>query len=119
MSNLSERRVVLVQVVDSPFCVAIDDGQRVHSEIAGVLDDGQIAVVSFLGVKRLTTAFLNAAIGQLYNEYEEASVRERMRVVDANQQDLALLKKVVDNAKAFFADPRRGEATVKRLTDDE
>ena len=118
MPSLPERRLSLVQVVESPFCVAIDDGQRVHNEIADILDAGQIALVSFSGVKRLTTAFLNAAIGQLYNEYEEASIRERLRVTDATQQDLLLLKKVVDNAKFFFADPRRGTAILKRLTGD-
>ncbi len=118
MAELAQRRLSLLDLVGSPFCVAIDDGQMVHGEITRVLDAGEVAIVSFAGVQRLTTAFLNAAIGQLYNEYEESLVRDRLKVVDLEKSEVHLLKKVVDNAKAFFADPSRGTALVKRLTDE-
>lgn len=119
MAQPAERRLSLVEIVGSEFCVAIDDGQRVHTKVADTLDAGLIAAVSFSDVRRLTTAFLNAAIGQLYNEYEEEFIREHLRVVDATQQDLVLLKRVVDNAKVFFSDPRRAAAVIKKLTDEE
>jgi hypothetical protein len=118
MSDVPERRLSMVRIVDSPFCVAIDDGNKVHESIAGALDAGAIAIVSFLGVRRLTTAFLNAAIGQLYNEYGEDSVRDRLRIVDASQDDLRLLKRVVDNAKNFFSRSDRGSRFLKNLLGD-
>lgn len=119
MPDLEERRLSLTRIVGSPFCVAIDDGNAVHGQIADAIDHGAMAIVSFAGAKRLTTAFLNAAIGQLYNEYQEETVRERLRVVDASQDDLRLLKRVVDNAKTFFANPQRGEVTLKNLLGDD
>ena len=114
-----EAKVDLVRIVDSPFCVAIDDGNLVHDRIADLMTAGSVAVVSFNGVKRLTTAFLNAAIGQLYNEYSEQVIRERLRVVDASQEQLRLIKRVVDNAKKFFADPKRGAQVLRHLNGED
>ena len=118
MAKSIESRLSLLEIVGSPFCVAIEDGQKVHSEIARAFDEGSVAIVSFLGVQRLTTAFLNAAIGQLYNEYDEALIKDRLKVSDLEKAEAHLLKKVVDNAKVFFSNPSRGQSIVKRLTDE-
>lgn len=114
-----ESKVDIARIVDSPFCVAIDDGNIVHDRIVALIAEGKTAVVSFAGVKRLTTAFLNAAIGQLYNEYSADQIRHGLRVTDASQDQLRLIKRVVDNAKKFFADPRRGEQVIRDLNGEE
>lgn len=109
MKDREPMRLVLTDVVGSEFCVSIEDGQTVHGVLADLFDRGEPVTVSFEGVKRLTTAFLNAAIGQLYNEYPEEEVRRLLRPPeDASQEQLRLLKRVVDNAKSFFAERMRG-----------
>jgi len=114
-----ETKVDIARIVETPFCVAIDDGNIVHDRIANAISAGAIAVVSFGGVRRLTTAFLNAAIGQLYNEYSDEQIRSGLRVVDANQDQLRLIKRVVDNAKKFFSDPKRGAQVIRDLNGEE
>jgi hypothetical protein len=114
-----ESKVDIARVVDSPFCVAIDDGNVVHDRIAKLIAEGNIAVVSFSGVKRLTTAFLNAAIGQLYNEFSAEQIRTGLRVADASQDQLRLIKRVVDNAKKFFANPARADQVIRDLNGEE
>ena len=89
-------------VVGSPLLVSADDGQLVHDKIAPLLREGRKVVVSFAQVETLISAFLNAAIGQLYGEFKEARIRKLLTVQDMAQEDLALLKRVVDNAKAYF-----------------
>jgi hypothetical protein len=74
----------------------------------------------FLGVSRMTTAFLNAAVGQLYNEYDEDTVRARLAPpINASADHLRLLKRVVDNAKIFFADKDRARQALTDQTGDE
>ena len=41
------------------------------------------------------SAFLNAAIGQLYGKFSEETIRASLGVSDMEQEDLALLKRVV------------------------
>lgn len=95
------------EIVGSPLCVASDDGQKVYERIAAALRDKQRVVVSFRNVTSLTSAFLNAAIGQLYGSFSEDFIRAKLQVREMAPEDLALLKRVVETAKAYFKDPER------------
>lgn len=99
--------VRVFDVVGGPLCVASDDGKLVHDKIAPLLREGKKVVLSFAQVDTVISAFLNAAIGQLYGEFKEEEIRARLTVRDMAQEDLVLLKRVVDNAKAYFKDPKR------------
>lgn len=95
------------EVVGSSLCVASDDGQKIYDQIAVALRKGRKVSLSFQNVDSLTSAFLNAAIGQLYGEFSEDQIRRNFSVKDMNTDDLGLLKRVVDTAKQYFKDPER------------
>jgi hypothetical protein len=95
------------EIVGSPLCVASDDGQKVFDRIAAALKEGKSITVSFRNVTSLTSAFLNAAIGQLYSSFSQEEIRARLKVKDLPPADLTLLKRVVDTAKEYFKDPDR------------
>jgi hypothetical protein len=103
------------EIVGSPLCVASDDGQKVYERIAAALKESRNVVVSFLNVTSLTSAFLNAAIGQLYDSFKEDQIRAKLKVQDMQPDDLALLKRVVDTAKAYFKDPKRFKEATKEM----
>lgn len=82
------------------------DGQKVYEEVYKVVKSGNKATLSFSGITRMTTAFLNAAVGQLYGEFSEEEVRQRLAPpVDFEPWHLNRLKLVVDRAKIYFKDP--------------
>jgi hypothetical protein len=95
-------RIEVLTLIGSPFCVASEDGARLYEAIYAQLRQDELVEVSFAGVRRLTTAFLNAAIGQAYNEFSEDHIRNHLRVSDLDEKGLSLLKQVVDRAKLFF-----------------
>ena len=99
--------ISVFQVVGSQLCVSSDDGQKVHDLIALALAEGRRVTVSFLNVIGLTSAFLNAAIGQLYGSFTEEQIRSSLTVKDMQPDDLALLKRVVETARQYFKDPER------------
>lgn len=109
---MAEQMIVLTEVVGSGLCVAYDDGERVHAAILKAIKKGDRVRLSFRGVEDLTSTFLNAAVGQLYGELSEEELKEcLLPPCDASQEDLALLKRVVETAKNFFADqPKFREA---------
>jgi len=111
MSNNLELSVF--EIVGSPLCVASSDGQRVYDRLAVVLKEGRQATLSFRNVTTLTSAFLNAAIGQLYGTFSEEQIRVLLKVRDIPADDLALLKRVVDTAKLYFRDPLKFELAVR------
>ena len=99
--------IQVYEVVGSSSCVSADDGQLVHDQIAAALRRERGVILSFLNVNSLTSAFLNPAIGQLYGEFSEEQIREYLSVVDMENDDLGLLKRVVDTAKRYFANTQR------------
>lgn len=101
------------EIVGSPLCVASDDGQRVFERIANAFKEEKNVTISFLNVSSITSAFLNAAIGQLYGSFSQDQIRARLKVKDMQPDDLALLKRVVDTAKQYFKDPKRFNRAVQ------
>ena len=116
-----EIAISIFEVVGSPLCVASGDGQKVYERLASVLERESGAVLSFHNVDMLTSAFLNAAVGQLYGKFSEERIRASLKVVDMKPEDVALLKRVVETAKRYFRDPERFEQASRDAleTDDD
>ena len=111
--------VRVFDIVGSPLCVSAEDGQRVHDKIAPLLRENRKVVLSFEQVDTLISAFLNAAVGQLYGEFKEEHIRELLSVKDMDGDDLAVLKRVVENAKAYFKAPKKFDQAWKEEVGDE
>jgi len=111
--------ISIFEVVGSPLCVASGDGQKVYERLASALKENRGVTLSFYNVSTLTSAFLNAAIGQLYGEFSEERIRAMLKVQDMQPDDLALLKRVVETAKEYFKDPQRFDQAVRETLEDE
>lgn len=116
---MSNKNIIKVTDVVGPLCISADDGQMVHDCLAKFLQNESQVAVSFNGVKTIISAFLNAAIGQLYGEFSEEEIRKYLSVDGLEQEDLALLKRVVDNAKIYFQNQKQFDAAWKSEVNDE
>lgn len=100
--------------------MSASDGHKVFDAIRSAIIAGDRAVISFSGITRLTTAFLNAAVGQLYGEFDEDAIRKHLAPpIDAEPWQLTRLKLVVDRAKVFFRQPQGVEDAFSRATGQE
>ena len=97
-------RVSVFEIVGSPYCAASGDGQKIHDRLAVAFREGYRVSLSFYNVCIVTSAFLNVAIGQLYGEFTEEQIRAALDVSDLDIDDVALLRRVIENAKQYFAD---------------
>ena len=109
----------IYEIVGSSLCISSEDGQKVFEQIATALRDGQKILLSFRNVESLTSAFLNAAIGQLYGQFPEEQIRDNLSVGDIERDDLALLKRVIDTAKVYFQTPDAFEAARQEVLGDD
>lgn len=99
--------IKVFEVVGSKLCVASSDGQKVHDQIVAAINAGRKVELSFANVESLTSAFLNAAIGQLYGELSEQKIRANLSVAGMTPDDIDLLRRVVEAAKQYFKNPNR------------
>ena len=103
------------EIVGSPLCVASDDGQKVYERIGKVIRQGRSVVLSFMNIRCTTPTFLNVAIGQLYGVFSEEEIRAKLTVKDMKPDDLFLLKRVVETAKAYFKNPELHRKATEEL----
>lgn len=108
-------RISMYEVVGGPFCVASDDGQKIYDRLAAALAADRGVALSFHNVTALTPAFLDVAIGQLYGTFNENQIRSLLKVEDAELEDLAMVERVVANAKLYFEDPQRYEQAYREV----
>ena len=70
-----EITVRVFDIIGGPLCVSTCDGQRLYDEIAPLLRTGTPVVLSFERIEIVIAAFLDAAVGQLYGELPDESIR--------------------------------------------
>ncbi|MCG6141667.1 STAS-like domain-containing protein [Leptospira mtsangambouensis] len=104
------------ELVPSLYCVDAEDGHKLFLLISKSFRDEKNAVIlSFEGIELITSAFLNTAIGQLYRDFSEETIKTGLKVEGMSQEDLGLLKRVVDTAKIYYKDPDRMERSLREV----
>lgn len=111
----------IYDVVGGPTWVSTDDGQKVYDKILAAFRANRGVELSFANRGNLITAFLNAAIAQLYNgDFTEDFLREHLSYVDITGEDSAMVDRVIKNAKQYFANRAAFDAAWKdEIGDDE
>ena len=92
--------------IGSTMCISTEEGEKIYSIIRKAFDKKISVEISFLNIEMITSAFLNAAIGQLYGKYKEIFVQQHLFVKDIANEDKVLLKKVVERAKEYFTNKK-------------
>jgi hypothetical protein len=109
----------IYDIVGSPIWVSSDDGQKVFEKIAAAFAAGRAVELSFANHENLISAFLNAAIGQLYGgSYSEDFLERNLTFVDLADDDRAMLDRTVENAKRYFANRERYDAAWAAVVDE-
>jgi hypothetical protein len=97
--------------------VASDDGDSLFTKIDQALDQKVNVELDFSDITLMTTAFLNAAIGQLYSKYTSDDLKANFTVANMDDDDLELLVEVIERAKEYFSDPEKFSKAVRDSLD--
>jgi hypothetical protein len=107
--------ISIVNTVGSSFCVEAEDGQKVFELIKKALGEKKKISLSFLNVEMLTTAFLNTAIGQLYNVFSEEEIKSSLSLEHLTPSGAVSLKRVVETAKLYYKNPDAMQDSINEI----
>lgn len=117
---MKEIKINVFEQIDSNAAVSSEDGVLLFKKIVkGLGEKDVLLILDFTNITLITSTFLNTAIGQLYNKYDSPFLRERLKVANLANEDLELLKKVVERAKEYFKDKAKMDASIKETLGDE
>lgn len=107
--NLKTRQLKIKDLIDRETAVSSDDGDNIYKYIIDCIDNDSVAELDFSEITILTTAFLNSAIGQLYNTYSSEQLNKFLILKNVANEDIILFKKVIERAKEYFKNKKEFE----------
>ncbi|MDO5320235.1 MAG: STAS-like domain-containing protein [bacterium] len=99
---MEKTEIVIKDIVGSANWIQVADGAKVYDKILLALKAGSEVVLSFAGRTFVITAFLNAAIGKLYNgQFTDADLAH-LSYANTEVSDDEKIQRVVANAKVYY-----------------
>jgi len=89
-------------IIEGTNCISKEHGKKVYDIIINSLKEYNTIQLSFKGINDITSHFFNNAIGNLLKYYTKEELKNRIKIIDINKNDLFLLKRVVDNSFEIF-----------------
>jgi len=83
--------------------VSVSDAERLHRLLCQYLAGNQSVIISFEGIRLCSSAFLNVAIGRLYDEYEHSFISKHITCTKLSPGNKKMLLHVINNSKKYFS----------------
>lgn len=94
--------IEVVKIIESPYCVDTDDGDKIFVQIKAALDKEKKVTLSFAGVKLLVTSFLNSGIGKLHEIYDADWLTEHIEIQNMDETFLPIWNHVMKGAPRYY-----------------
>lgn len=93
------KKLRVTEIIGSKTAVSPEKGEILFREINNEISEKRNVDVDFSEVEDLTTAFLNKAIGNLYNKFTSDELNKYLKISGMDELDKYLLGKVITRAK--------------------
>lgn len=80
-------------------------GDDIYKLIIDGFHQNEKVYLDFSGMTTILSTFLNNAIGTLYKDYTSEFLNQNLKIVNLCEDDLFILKRVIDRAKDFYTKP--------------
>ena len=91
-------------------CITLEDGEKVYTRIHPELLAGRPVEVDFAGVGVFASTFFNAAFGRLLKDLTSEMLNRLLQVTNITPDGLAVLRRVIENSKEYYTNPKVREA---------
>ena len=103
---------VSVHKIVGDDCRTYKDGERLQREFREAFDRGDTVELDFDKTRIFVTAFFNAAVASLLENYSRDELERRLKIVNLPTAAKELLDQSVDNADRCYHDPNFREVRV-------
>jgi hypothetical protein len=101
---------VPVHKIVGDICMAYKDGERLQGKFREAFDRGDTVELDFDKMRIFATAFFNAAVASLLENYSRDELERRLKIVNLPPAAKELLDDSLDNADRSYHDPNFREA---------
>ncbi|KST85924.1 STAS-like domain-containing protein [Lactococcus lactis] len=94
--------IIIKDIIQSETAVTSIKAEKVFEVLKENINKGEVSVLDFTGTKSVTTAFLNVAIGQLYDvdSVENLSKLVRLKRTTVSDEHFRKITRVLNNSRS-------------------
>jgi len=120
IAGMEVKNICISDLMGSGVCISSSSGQKVFGALKSVISQGNKVCISFENIKSLSPAFLESAIGQLYNgEVQRNIIAESLLFENVSPGRKLIIDEVIREAKEYYSDPEGYVKKMKELFADD
>jgi hypothetical protein len=112
---MKEIKISVFEQVAGNAAVSSEDGDLLFKRLLEALKNDMRVALDFNNIELITSSFLNAAIGQLYSQYDSPFLNKHIKLENITREDIDLIGKVVERAKEYFKNKEKVEKGIKEV----
>lgn len=94
-----DSRINIAKTLDNSRAVSREKGEIIHDLIKQSILENKIVILDFENLTELTTAFLNVAIGHLYNDFNSEILNKNLKLINTTPLDKYLIRETLKVVK--------------------
>ena len=105
--------LLLKDILQHDTTITYEDGEKVYALIFQALTEEKKVILDFQGITLVIPAFLHAAIGELYKDFDSDFLNNYLILKNIEGTNKVLLDMVIKYTKHYIADPEAFERAIK------
>lgn len=106
-------------IVNSPFCVDAADGEKIYNLLHKAISEKKHVNLSFKGIELVITAFLNIAVGKLYKDFDDNTIKTYLTKTDLSETFESSWEKVIAGAPIYYSNQKEIERNIDDIIEGE
>ena len=105
--------LLLKDILQHDTAITYEDGEKVYALIFQALTEEKKVLLDFQGITLVIPAFLHAAIGELYKDFDSDFLNSHLTFINIEETNKALLDMTMELAQEYFSNLEVFERAIK------
>ena len=105
--------LLLKDILQHDTAITYEDGEKVYALIFQALTEEKKVILDFQGITLVIPAFLHAAIGELYKDFNSDFLNSHLTFINIEETNKALLDMTMELAQEYFSNLEVFERAIK------
>ena len=105
--------LLLKDILQHDTAITYEDGEKVYALIFQALTEEKKVILDFQGITLVIPAFLHAAIGELYKDFDSDFLNSHLTFINIEETNKALLDMTMELAQEYFSNSEVFERAIK------
>lgn len=111
--KILDMSIIVKNILNSDLALFHDEGLVIHEKLIDALDKKQPVEISFEGITKCSTQFLNSAIGKLYLSYDSSLIDH---LLSYNYSNVNLLSEKIKEVRANAINSQEYNSFIQNAT---